>query len=107
MDGFSMHFDGLIIGVGTFFIIGILHPVVIKTEYHIGTKAWPVFLVTGLACIAFSLFSPVHILSALSSVWGFSLLWSIRELFEQTQRVKRGWYPSNPRKDMRRSESKN
>ena len=93
-----MSFDGIIIGVGAFLIIGILHPVVIKTEYYIGVKAWPVFLVGGLVFILFSLFTDNTTVSALLAVLGFSLLWSIHELFEQEKRVEKGWFPSNPKK---------
>ncbi|MBU5425083.1 DUF4491 family protein [Tissierella pigra] len=93
-----MSFDGVIIGVGAFLIIGILHPVVIKTEYYIGVKAWPLFLIGGLVFICFSLFSENTIISSLLAVLGFSLLWSIHEIFEQVKRVEKGWFPSNPKK---------
>lgn len=42
-----MNFEGIIIGIGAFLIIGILHPVVIKAEYYIGKRIWPVFLIGG------------------------------------------------------------
>lgn len=93
-----MHLNGLIAGLGTFIIIGVLHPVVIKAEYYFGTRVWPVFLILGLVSICFSFFSDIAILSTLLSVMGFSLLWSIRELFEQRKRVEKGWFPENPNK---------
>ena len=89
---------GIIIGIGTFLIIGLLHPVVIKTEYHIGTKCWWLFLLSGLACIAASFFVMYVIASSLLAVLGFSLLWSVHELFEQQKRVEKGWFPVNPKK---------
>ena len=94
-----MNYEGIIIGIGAFLIIGILHPVVIKTEYYIGSKAWPVFLIAGLACVGLALFLEQSILSSLLSILGFALLWSIRELFEQKHRVEKGWFPKNPKKD--------
>ncbi len=94
-----MNFEGIIIGIGTFLIIGILHPVVIKTEYHFGTGAWPLFLISGSACVLLSLFSNIAILSVLLSILGFSLLWGIKELFEQRRRVEKGWFPNKPSKD--------
>ncbi|MDR1356031.1 MAG: DUF4491 family protein [Propionibacteriaceae bacterium] len=94
-----MSFAGVIIGVGAFIIIGVLHPIVIKAEYYIGSKAWPIFLLTGLLCIGFSLVCEKLVLSALLAVLGFSLLWSIQELFQQVERVERGWFPRNPKKD--------
>jgi hypothetical protein len=93
-----MNFDGVILGVGTFLIIGILHPVIIKTEYFWGARAWPLFLIAGVFCEVLSLFLEMFILSALSAVAGFAFLWSILELFEQKKRVAKGWFPKNPNK---------
>ena len=33
---FLMNFIGLIVAIATFVIIGIFHPIVIKTEYYFG-----------------------------------------------------------------------
>ena len=93
-----MTFDGIIIGAGTFLLIGLLHPVVVKTEYYFGRRAWPVFLALGLAGIGGSAVAGNVVVSALLAVLGFSLLWSIRELFEQEERVKKGWHPANPKR---------
>ncbi len=93
-----MNYDGIIIGIGSFLMIGLLHPVVIKSEYYFGTKIWPAFLLSGILCIVFSLFSSGKVLSPLLAVLGFSLLWSITELFEQKKRVEKGWFPRNPNK---------
>jgi len=93
-----MVFYGLIIGFATFLIIGLLHPVVIKAEYYIGVKVWPVFLVTGLLSLAASLYFANFIVSTILGVLGFSLLWSILEIFHQEKRVKKGWFPANPNK---------
>lgn len=98
-----MNLDGVIIGVGTFLIIGVLHPVVIKTEYHFGTKTWPVFFILGLLCVCLSIFVHPFVVSALLAILGFSLLWSVRELFEQKKRVERGWYPRKPDKAKNRN----
>ena len=43
-----MYFTGLIIGVATFFIIGLFHPLVIKGEYYFGTKFWWLFALVGI-----------------------------------------------------------
>lgn len=93
-----MTFTGIIIGACTFLFIGLLHIVVIKAEYYIGTKLWPAFLIGGLGCIVGALFCTQVTLSALLAVLGFSLLWSIHELFEQKKRVEKGWFPQNPKK---------
>ena len=93
-----MNFEGIIIGIGAFLIIGLLHPVVIKAEYHVGKHVWPVFLVGGIIFVILSLFIENIIIVALVGVLGFSLLWSIHELFQQEDRVKKGWFPKNPKK---------
>lgn len=90
-----MFFTGLIIAFGTFLIIGVFHPIVIKTEYYFGTDPWWVFLVLGIGAIIASLCIAQVILSSLLGVIGASCLWSIGELFEQKKRVDKGWFPKN------------
>ena len=91
-----MNYEGLIIGVCTFLIIGFFHPIVIKTEYHFGTKVWWVFLLLGLAGVVGSLMIQSTLLSTLLGVFAFSSFWSIKELFEQRERVRKGWFPEGP-----------
>ena len=43
------HLAGLFIGICTFLIIGLFHPVVVKAEYYWGTKCWWIFLILGLS----------------------------------------------------------
>ena len=93
-----MNLRGVFIGAISFLIIGIFHPVVIKAEYHFGTKIWSVFLVVGVVVLALSLFIEGALESAVLGVLGFSCLWSIREIFEQAKRVERGWFPKNPKR---------
>ena len=93
-----MNIEGIIIGLVGFLIIGLLHPVVIKGEYHFGKKIWPIFLICGIISLVFSLFLENFILSALVGILGFSLLWSIHEIIEQEKRVEKGWFPKKPKK---------
>ncbi len=86
---------GLVIGFGTFLIIGLFHPLVIKGEYYFGVRIWWIFLLMGLAAIAASVLVRHLLWSTLLAVWGASSLWSIGELFEQRKRVERGWFPRN------------
>jgi len=90
------NFEGLIVGVSSFLIIGIFHPIVIKGEYFFGKKIWPVFLIFGILLSLISLHVQNLPFSAILSVMGFSCFWSIHELFEQVERVKKGWFPKNP-----------
>ncbi|MGV8981642.1 DUF4491 family protein [Clostridium sp.] len=68
---------------------------------HIAQKVWPVFLVAGILLIGLSLYINSSIISAISGVVGFSSFWSIHEIIEQEERVKKGWFPNNPNKDMK------
>jgi hypothetical protein len=93
-----MNLQGILIGAVAFIVIGVFHPIVIKAEYHLGKRVWPLFLVVGLLALAASLFIRNVIGTAALGVFGFSCLWSIRELYEQAERVERGWFPSNPKR---------
>lgn len=91
-------FEGLLLGFCTFLTIGIFHPIVVKAEYYFGLRPWAVFLLCGVAGVAGAPFIASVFWSALSAIVGFSCLWSILELFEQRQRVIKGWFPMNPRR---------
>ena len=93
-----MYFTGIIIAVATFLTIGIWHPIVIKTEYHFGTRPWVIYLIIGIACIVGALFIENALLSAVVGVFGASALWGIGELFHQRRRVLKGWFPKNPKR---------
>ncbi len=97
----EINFSGIIIGVLTFLIIGLFHPIVIKAEYYWGVKCWWWFLVAGVALLAASLFIAQMILSVVTGVVGISALWSIIEIFEQRERVRKGWFPDNPNRRKR------
>lgn len=49
--------------------------------------------------IGISIFIENITISAIIGVTGFSSLWSINEIIEQEERVKKGWFPENPNKD--------
>ena len=93
-----IHITGILIAICSFIIIGIFHPIVIKTEYYTGTRFWWVFLVLGIATIIIALFIAETILSSILGVLGATMLWTIKELFEQRERVKKGWFPKNPKR---------
>ena len=66
----SMNYMGIIIGVSTFLIIGLFHP----------------------------MFVADIVVSTLMGVTAFSCFWSILELYEQEKRVDKGWFPRNPKR---------
>lgn len=93
-----MNFMGILIGLATFLIIGVFHPLVIKGEYYFGTKCWWAFLFLGIFCGVISLMIDNTYLSIIAGVVSFSSFWSILEVFEQRKRVLKGWFPKNPKR---------
>ncbi len=91
------HIEGLAVGLATFLIIGVFHPLVIKGEYYFGVCCWWAFLLGGIAMCALSV-ATVGVASILCGVVAFSCFWSILEVFEQRERVRKGWFPENPKR---------
>lgn len=98
------HLLGLAIGLCTFLIIGVFHPLVIKGHYYFGTGCRWAFLVVGIICLGASLAVESVVGSTLLGVVAFSSFWSIGEVKQQEKRVERGWFPANPARK-RRTES--
>ena len=94
----NLNFTGVIIGIATFFIIGIFHPIVIKSEYYFGVRIWWIFMLMGIVATVVSLLCSDVVWSSLAAVWGASSFWSIGELFHQRERVRKGWFPKRPEK---------
>ena len=93
-----MQWLGPVVGLCSFLIIGMFHPIVIKTEYYTGTRFWWVFLIVGLGALVAALLIDNVALSAIVGVFAFCCFWSILELFEQKERVRKGWFPKRPDK---------
>ena len=93
-----MYFDGVLIALVTFLIIGAFHPIVIKAEYYWGVSCWPLFAVFGVALLVVSLFISNVLVASVIGVTGCSALWGVLELFEQRKRVRKGWFPKNPKR---------
>ena len=94
----ELNYFGIIIGLVTFLVIGLFHPLVIKAEYYLGVKSWWLFLLLGIAASAASLLVSSLVLSIILGVVAFSSFWSIGEVFAQKKRVEKGWFPKNPKK---------
>ena len=76
-----MNWDGLLIGIATFLIIGLFHPVVVKAEYYWGTRGWWVFLLLGLVGVVASLLLESLFWASLCGVFAFSsfiMIWFVR-----------------------------
>jgi hypothetical protein len=96
-----MNLYGLIIGLFTLFIIGIGHIIVVKAEYYFSKKVWPIFLVIGILAVIVSLLVKSSLLSGMLGITSFTFLWSIHEIIKQEERVKKGWFPYNPKRQKR------
>ena len=92
------HLLGLLIGVSTFLIIGLFHPVVIKCEYYFGTRCWWWFLVLGLVGVGLSIWVENVLWSSLLGVFSYSSFCTIKVIFYQKKRVIKGWFPRNPKR---------
>ena len=97
----NCNLTGLLIGVCTFLIIGLFHPIVVKAEYYWGTRCWWIFLLLGVGGVVASLVTHSTLLSTLFGVFAFSSFWTIKEVFEQEKRVQKGWFPRNPKRKYR------
>ena len=98
-----MHYQGILIGAATFLLIGSFHVVVIRCEYYFGKGIWPLFAVVGAGALIGSLFIAHTVLSILIAVFGITCLWTIKELFEQEQRVAKGWFPRIPKREAKKN----
>ncbi len=97
-----MNWNGLLIGVVTFFVIGLFHPLVVKAEYYWGTKTWWLFFAGGIVAAVASLLIENILGSTICGVLAFSSFWSVKEIFEQEKRVLKGWFPKNPKRSYRK-----
>ena len=93
-----MNFEGILLGAGAFLCIGLFHPLVIKAEYYFGVKSWWAFLIVGLLTAGGSLFVDNTYISIFLGIFAFSSFWSIGEVFKQRERVRKGWFPMNPKR---------
>lgn len=92
------HLGGLVIGVCTFLIIGVFHPLVIKGEYYFGKRCRIWFAIAGVITLICCLIVDSLFWSSLLGVTAFSSFWSIGEINEQEERVRKGWFPRNPKR---------
>jgi hypothetical protein len=65
------NFQGLIIGLIAFFIIGAFHPLVTRLEYHYGKKTWWMLFIPGIIFCVLSVFL-TRFYSIISGCIGFA-----------------------------------
>ncbi len=73
------HLTGLAIGLATFLVIGLFHPVVIKCHYYFGTRCRWWFLLLGLVACGASIVISSTFWSAVVAVVAFSSFWTIKK----------------------------
>ncbi len=95
--------QGLFVGLCTFLIIGVFHPLVIKGEYYFGGVCRWWFLAAGIVFLILSLCVTDFVGQTLLGVTSFSCFWSILEVKEQVERVRKGWFPANPKRRNKQS----
>ena len=93
-----MSYYGLVMGSIMILAVGFGHIVVIKWEYHWGSKSWPGLLTIGSLLVIISILTDNMLLSGGLGIFGAALLWGVPELFMQRRRVERGWFPRNPKR---------
>jgi hypothetical protein len=93
----ALNWQGFLLGLAAFVMIGLFHPVVATMEYRLGKKSWWVLFFPGLACLA-ATFIVGPIASILLGCLAFSLFWSTLELFYQHERVLKGRAKRNPKR---------
>lgn len=94
----SLHFTGVLLGLFTFLIIGLFHPLVIKGYYYFGMWCRWWFAMLGVVALVASVLVEDVMWQTLLGVLAFSSFWSVKEIAEQRDRVAKGWFPPNPRR---------
>ena len=79
-----------LIGKCKFLLISLFHPFVVKGECYWGTMCWLCFMRWGIAGVGASLSTDKILISSLLGVFAFSSFWTIKEILEQEERVKKG-----------------
>ncbi|MCD7940912.1 MAG: DUF4491 family protein [Bacteroides intestinalis] len=69
-----------------------------KGRVLLGYQVLVDFLVLGIGGVAASLCVENILVASLLGVFAFSSFWTIKEVFEQEDRVKKGWFPKNPKR---------
>ena len=98
MEALGMNIQGVLIGLSTFLIIGLFHPLVIKGEYYFGKKINVAFLLGGIISLVGAFLCDTIFWASILAILAFSCFWSILEVNHQVRRVKKGWFPMNPKR---------
>lgn len=89
-------FEGLLVGLMTFGLIGLFHPVVIKGEYYFGRRIGILFFICGICSGVLSVFTDNIWVSIISGLFACCFFWSVAEVRQQEKRVLAGRFPIHP-----------
>lgn len=89
---------GFLIGVLTFILIGLFHPLVIKGEYYFGQKVNYAFAAGAMLFAFLSFCLKNYDLEVISAIIACCCLWSIKEVKDQEKRVLKGHFKENPKR---------
>lgn len=89
---------GLLVGITGLFIIGLGFPLVILGERRFGYVCWPYMLGAGILLVGASLLAENQWASAITGMFGATLIWGATELKEQAVRTELGWFSFNAHK---------
>ncbi len=92
-----MNFYGLVLGLVSFLIIGLCHPLVAKMEYYWSKKSWWILFILGFIFLIIS-FLVKEKLSIIFGIISFAFFWSTIEIFKQHERVMKGQAKANPKR---------
>lgn len=94
-----MNFTGLLTGLVLLLAIGFGHVWVIRLEYYVGAHIWCGVFLLGVLIASASLLVPSFAIAAIFGILAGSLIWGATELPAQQDRVRRGLFPSNPKRN--------
>jgi hypothetical protein len=97
----GVNVTGILFGAFAFLAIGLGFVWAIKLEYYVGARAAWAVAALGAALVLASLTVPGFTPSAILGVLGGTLFWGATELPAQEERVARGLFPANPRRQAR------
>lgn len=90
-----MGWQGLVVGLAVFAMIGVCHPLVVWLEYHVGKWVWWVLSAAGGVFFILSLFVG-GVLSVLLGGAGAAMFYSSLEVCRQHRRASLGHARRNP-----------
>ena len=92
-----MNWQGLLVGLAVFAMVGVCHPMVVWMEYNIGRRVWKLLLVVGVFLLVPSLFASGVVASVLGGA-SAAVIYSAVEVVRQHKRAVLGRAARNPRR---------